>query len=302
VSPSYSKPRIGLLAIRVSTDKQGMDGDSPEAQREQGERYAATHGIVITETIILMESASHDEQPMQKVINACKVKSKGIEVVLIKSIDRFTRGGADYYGPLKKQLTALNVSLVDMYGIIGQQNVNTLEHTGFKYYWSEFNPSQKTEYLEAERAKDEMRDIMSRMIGAEIRYTQLGFWMRQPPYGFKSEMIDTNNGKRMVLVPHPDEAPFVIRLFEMRAKGIYSSQEIADELNRLGFRTRVNQVRDKYDRTKVLRVVGGCKMDVKMVDRFTHRLVYAGHTTSRSRHSLTVLFHRSCSTRPIMES
>lgn len=276
MAPSYTKPRIGLLAIRVSTDKQGMDGDSPEAQREQGERYAATHGIVITETIILMESASHEDQPMQKVINACKVKSKGIEVVLIKSIDRFTRGGGDYYGPLKRQLTALGVSLVDMYGVIGQQQVNTLEHTGFKYYWSEFNPSQKTEYLEAERAKDEMRDIMSRMIGAEIRYTQLGYWMRMPPYGFLSETVDTNNGKRTILKPHPEEAPFITRLFEMRAKGIYSSQEIADELNNLGFRTRINHVRDKYDRTKILRVVGGKKMDVKTLDRYAHRLIYAG--------------------------
>ena len=52
MSPT-SQPRIGLLAIRVSSDKQGLDGDSPEAQREQGEAYAKAHNIVITETIIL---------------------------------------------------------------------------------------------------------------------------------------------------------------------------------------------------------------------------------------------------------
>ena len=52
MSPT-SQPRIGLLAIRVSSDKQGLDGDSPEAQREQGEAYAKAHNIVITETIII---------------------------------------------------------------------------------------------------------------------------------------------------------------------------------------------------------------------------------------------------------
>ena len=166
-----SQPRIGLLVIRVSSDKQGLDGDSPEAQREQGEAYAQAHGIIITETIILLESASHEKQPMEKVIELCKDKSKGFQVVLIKSIDRFTRGGGDYYSPLKRQLTLMGIALEDMYGVIGKLQVNTLEHTGFKYYWSEFNPTQKSEYLEAERAKDEMRDIMSRMIGAEIRYT-----------------------------------------------------------------------------------------------------------------------------------
>ncbi|MCA9313446.1 recombinase family protein, partial [Candidatus Saccharibacteria bacterium] len=148
-----SQPRIGLLVIRVSSDKQGLDGDSPEAQREQGEAYAKTHGIIITETIILMESASHEEQPMEKVITLCKDKSKGFQVVLIKSIDRFTRGGGDYYSPLKRQLTVMGIALEDMYGVIGKSQINTLQHTGFKYYWSEFNPTQKSEYLEAERAK-----------------------------------------------------------------------------------------------------------------------------------------------------
>ena len=69
------------MAIRVSSDKRGLDGDSPEAQREQGEAYAKAHNIIITETIILLESASHEAQPMQKVIDACKDKSKGFQVV-----------------------------------------------------------------------------------------------------------------------------------------------------------------------------------------------------------------------------
>lgn len=39
------------MAIRVSSDKQGLDGDSPEAQREQGEAYTKAHNIIIIETI-----------------------------------------------------------------------------------------------------------------------------------------------------------------------------------------------------------------------------------------------------------
>lgn len=275
MSPT-SQPRIGLLAIRVSSDKQGLDGDSPEAQREQGEAYAKAHNIVVAETIILLESASHEVQPMQKVIDVCKDKSKGFQVVLIKSIDRFTRGGGDYYSPLKRQLTRLGIALEDMYGVIGKQQINTLEHTGFKYYWSEFNPTQKSEYLEAERAKDEMRDIMSRMIGAEIRYTQLGYWMRRPHYGFRSVKIDTKNGKRTILKPDKNEAKFIIRLFEMRAAHVYTNQQIADELNSMGFRSRVTIVRDKYDRTKIKRQIGGRKMTAKMIDQYTSKLVYCG--------------------------
>lgn len=46
------------------------------------------------------------------------------------------------------------------------------DHLGFEYKWSVYSPVKKSEILEAERSKDELRDIMSRMIGAEIRYTR----------------------------------------------------------------------------------------------------------------------------------
>ena len=46
-----SKQRNAVLAVRVSTVGQGIDGDSPEAQIEQGKRYAPTHGINITKIL-----------------------------------------------------------------------------------------------------------------------------------------------------------------------------------------------------------------------------------------------------------
>lgn len=273
--PASNRQRVGLLAIRVSSGKQKRDGDSPEEQRQRGENLAANNNVKIIDTVVLVESASHKEQPMQEIIEHCKA-NPAIEVVLIKAIDRFTRGGSAAYIKLKEQLDNLSVTLIDTFGIIDSRRVNTLEHTGFNYYWSDYSPSFKSEILEAEHAKDELRDIMTRMIGAEIRYTQLGYWMRQPPYGFTSEIVETNHGKRVILKPHLEESPFIIRVLEMRAQGIYSNQEIADELNRLGFKTRVSYVRDKYDPSKVKRILGSKPMDVKMVDRITRRLIYAG--------------------------
>lgn len=267
--------RIGLLAIRVSSGKQKREGDSPEEQRQRGESLARTQNIQIIDSVVLVESASHEEQPMQAIVEKCR-ENPAIEVVLIKAIDRFTRGGSGAYIKLKEQLDELNVTLIDTFGIIDTRRVNTLEHTGFKYYWSDYSPSFKSEILEAEHAKDELRDIMTRMIGAQIRYTQLGYWMRMPPYGFVSEMVDSNHGKRMILKPHPEESVFIRRVFEMRAQGIYSNQEIADTCNGLGFRTRKTIVRDRYDPSKIKSVHGGKLMDEKMVDRFIHRLIYAG--------------------------
>ena len=62
----------------------------------------------------------------------------------------------------------------------------------------------------------------------------------------------------------------------MRAAHVYTNQQIADELNSMGFRSRVTIVRDKYDRTKIKRQIGGRKMTAKMIDQYTSKLVYCG--------------------------
>ncbi len=265
-----------VIAIRVSTTKQGTDGDSPEAQREQLLRYAETHNLNVKEQFVFLESGSKIEQPMQLAINYCKDAKNDIQFFVIKSIDRFTRGGGSPYDQLKLQLEQINVTLVDIYGVISSQKVNTLEHLGVEYSWSKYSPSKKAEYLEAERAKDELRDILSRMIGAEVRYTRLGYWMRQAPYGFVSEKIETRNGKRTVLKPHPTEAPLVKKMFELRAVGIYSDQQICDKLNALGFKTRIRYQRSKQDRTKIVSQSGGGPLTVTALWKLARHHIYAG--------------------------
>ena len=68
----------------------------------------------------------------------------------------------------------------------------------------------------------------------------------------------------------------MIRLFEMRAEGTYTDQQIADELNRLGFQSRIQYIRDRHDKSKIIRQIGGRQMTAKMVDRYSHNLIYAG--------------------------
>ncbi len=265
-----------VAAIRVSTTKQGTDGDSPEAQKEQIERFAENKGITIKKFFVFMESASKEQQPMQEAVDYCKNPKNTIDLFIIKSIDRFTRGGSLSYDMLKTQLEASKVQLVDIYGVISSQQVNTLDHLGFEYRWSVYSPSKKSEILEAERSKDELRDIMSRMIGAEIRYTQNGYWMRQPPYGYYSEKVDTNQGKRTILRPREEEALFIRKMFELRAEGLLTDAEIVDRLNSLGYQTRVSYVRSKDDLSKVISKKGGKPLTVKSMQRIIQNTIYAG--------------------------
>jgi site-specific DNA recombinase len=274
MQPQINKNAVA--AIRVSTTKQGTDGDSPGAQKEQIERYAESRGITIKKFFVFLESASKEQQPMQEAINYCKNPKNAVDLFIIKSIDRFTRGGSLSYDLLKRQLDQSNVILVDTYGVISQEQVNTLAHLGHEYKWSTYSPSRKSEMLEAERSKDEVRDILSRVIGAEIRYTQLGYWMRRAPYGFVSEKLETQHGKRMILKPHPEEADYIIKLFEMRASGQFSDKEIARKLNDMGYRGRPQLRRAKDYKTRVVGRTEPALLDEKKLWKMVRNPIYAG--------------------------
>ena len=265
-----------VAAIRVSSVKQGVDGDSPEAQKEQIEQFAKHHNYKITKFFTFLESASKEQQPIQEAIDYCVKPKNDIQIFIIKSIDRFTRGGSYFYEDLKRQLEQSNVQLIDIYGVIGLQQVNTLEHLGIKFKWSVYSPTKKTEMLEAERAKDEMRDIMSRMIGAEIRYARMGYWVRKAPMGYVTEKTETLNGKRAILKPHPEESVWFQKMYELRCRGNLTDYQIVDEINKLGFKTRKLYHRDKHDQTKIIKVRGGNKLNVKSFRSYIQNPIYAG--------------------------
>jgi len=191
-----------VAAIRVSTAKQGIDGDSPEDQLRQIEQYALGRSAKVVKQFTFMESASKEQQPMQEAIDYCKDPKNNVQLFIVKSIDRFTRAGSYSYDMLKNQLDDCGVTLVDIYGVISNQKINTLEHLGVKYKWSEYSPTKNAEMLEAERAKDEIRDIQTRMIGAQIRYVRMGYWIRRPLFGFNNVHIETREGKRCILEPN----------------------------------------------------------------------------------------------------
>jgi site-specific DNA recombinase len=217
-----------------------------------------------------------ESQPMQNVVDYAIDPKNNIDVVIVKSIDRFTRGGSTIYDLLKSQLEPHNVDLVDIYGVISNVKVNTLEHLNVKYRWSEYSPSRKTELLEAERAKDEVRDILSRMIGAQVRYTRMGYWMRSAPYGFKSHRVETGNGKRYVLIRHSKEAPFIQKMFELRCQGHLSDTKIVEEINNLGYASRHHNRRAKTDKTQITGRIGGNKLTLKRFWLYIQNPIYAG--------------------------
>ncbi len=273
--------QFGIAAVRVSSTKQGLIGDSPEDQKAQIERFAAEKNIAVIKFFKFIESATGEIQPSQEAIDYCKEHRGTIQWFLVKSIDRFTRGGSMVYAQLKSQLVKYGVNLIDVAGIINPTTVNKLAHLGKKYNWSVDQPSHTSEMLEAERVRQEARSILVRLIGSEIRYTQLGYTARGAPPGYLSERIDTPHGSRYVYRPHHIEAEWFIAMFVLRAQNTLSDEEIVDKVNLLGFKTRKRKLRDKKNKVKVIGYIGGNPLTVKLLQRYIQNTIYAGVNTEK---------------------
>ena len=65
-------------------------------------------------------------------------------------------------------------------------------------------------------------------------------------------------------------------MFELRAEGLLTDQEIVDKLNDLGYKTRVSYIRNKDDWSRIVSKKGGKQLSVKSMQRTIQNTIYAG--------------------------
>ncbi len=287
---NQKRPTVYVVLIgRVSSTKQGLQGDSLDQQEDVMSSAVNTLAsqlnadVKVDKTFPLIKSASGgiELQPLLEVLEYFKKPKHKISFAIVKSIDRSTRGGAEVYSYIKREFSKYGVRLIDSYGVISTQTVNTLGHLGVEYAWSKREPSYIAEILMAEQAKNEVGDILTRMIGAEIGYVRSGYRVRPAPPGYMNQKQDTAHGKRTILVPHPEEANWFIKMFELRARGGLTDAQIVDEINKMGYHSRIQNRRDRDDRTMIIGKRGGVKLKVKQFLRYIQNPIYAAVNTEK---------------------
>ena len=278
INPNRRKNAVAIY--RVSSNKQFLVGNSLEEQRKLCKAVITRYNYKLVEEFELVETgADKDREDFERVLRFCKDPANKVEVLVIKSIDRFTRGGDVVYGLLKSQLASCGIEIVDAYGFI-QPEQNTLNHLEVEYDWSKYTPSENAEAMEANRAKQERRDILTRVIGAEIIYTREGYAVREAPFGFANAKTETPHGKRTIRVPRPPESDWIKMMFELRADGNMSDKEIVEAVNKKEFKTRLQKVRDRKTK-EVIGVRGGKPLTVKQMQRFIRQPIYAGYIVEK---------------------
>ena len=268
-----------VIDARVSSVKQ-LSGGGLDNQEVVCSGFSIQQNWEINEIYSKAYSGRKEEREDFELIISDLVKKQkaGIKIkyYVIKSIDRFTRNGEVTYKEMKQRLTALGIQLVDVYGTI-QAERNTLDHLGVEFSWSRFSPSESSEAMEALRGKAEVRDILTRMIGAEITQTRKGYSMRLPNDGYLNikEIIDG----RVVSVLKQDtqRAIFYKTLYEMRASGKYSDEKIADKINALGYLSKPRKIHHRQGKeNRVIGMTTPMPMTVKQLQKVVRRTMYAG--------------------------
>lgn len=265
-----------VIDCRVS-DPQQLKGGSLDDQEAIGKLVAARLGAEIAGIFKKPHSATTTErEDFQEIIDFIKGRGNSVKYYIVKSLDRLTRGGYTEYLRLKTELEKLGVEIVDAQGVI-QAKKNTLEHLGnFHYKWSDYSPSEAGEMLEAYKGKGEVRDILTRLIGAEIRLVLDGYAVRAAPDGLKNKPTLVDGKKKIVREPS-DRAHYFQKLFELLADGM-DYQEVVDRLNAMGFRTQVCNRWDRSDKEhpRVVGTSGGNPLTVKQLQRYVLQTEYAG--------------------------
>lgn len=246
-----------------------------EAQETIGRSVADRNGWTVLRVFNEPYSGRKQGRPMiDDILAFVKKSATPVHYYIFKGIDRFTRAGVVEYERLKTRLETVGVTAVDSYGLI-QPKRNTLDHLGFSYDWSVFSPSEAAEFLEAHRSKQEVRDILTRMIGAEIALVQQGYKIRPPTDGFLNRRIDLDGKKRVIEVPDPQRAPYFCEMLRLRAEGRLSDKEIVARVNAMGYTTKPHRIWDR----STGKVIGHTKpqpLSVKRLQEIILRPIYCG--------------------------
>ena len=267
-----------VVYCRVSANKQAEEGESLELQENISRGIAKIkEANILPDEKVFGEpfTGSKMSRPVfDEMMKFIKTSPKPVHYLIIRDIDRLTRGGAGDYQKIKSELEKLGVEIIDSYGLI-QPAINSLSYTGFEYDWSKFSPSSMAETIKAEGAKDERRTILTRLIGAEIGLVQKGYQIGRSNDGFINKRVYVEGKKRTIQIPCPERQDFYKEMFKLRASGTINDNEIVDRLNAMGFTTRKQKLWNKKH-TEVIGYRGQKPLAVKQLQRIIQKTIYCG--------------------------
>jgi len=202
---------------RVSTAEQAAEGYSIEEQEKQGKAVIVAKGwnYVTTFSDPGFSGRTMDRPGLQAMITA--IKEKKIDAVVIYKLDRLSRKQRDTMTIIEDVLLANDIILF---------SINETLDTSSP--WGRAMIGILSSFNQMESESIQMRTAMGRKAKAE----KGGYAGGKPPIGYR-----VSDGQLIVV---PEEAEIVRLVFKLRNSGM-TLIGIADELNRLGYKTKTGK-------------------------------------------------------------
>lgn len=267
---------------RVSTPRQAQTGEGLDIQENAIKRYCDKMGwILFPSNKVYREpfTGTNTNRPVyNEILEMLKANKKAINVkyFVFWDFDRLTRAGTLDYDKIWEDVKSFDVQLRDTTGVI-QDEKDAFEEFDFDFHydWAKARPSEDTERERVEDARKERIKILQRLIRPEIMLTQDGYHIGRPDYGFENKKVFVESKKKCIQVRNEPEAVFVEAIFKLRAEGVLSDQEICDNVNAMGYKSK-SMIKWNMDKTKQTGTLGGNKLDIKQLQNIVKRFSYCG--------------------------
>ena len=218
-----------VIYARVSTEEQAKHNFSLESQVELARKWIVDHKFELAcePFVDAGESAkTMNRKALARLLEYCRTHKEKVDAVLIYKIDRIARNMADHVA-IRSLLSQYGVRIYSVTEPIGGDNSTSKLLENVMASFAQFDNDAK-----AERTKDGIRKRVSK---GEISWVA--------PIGYSNVM---KPGGHKTIVPDPERAPVVKKLFEEYAKGIYKESEITRMANSIGFTTsKGNKIRQQ---------------------------------------------------------
>lgn len=209
-----------ILLARVSSREQ-EEGQSIPAQERRLREYADRKGLVIVEVFKITESSTKESRKeFEKIIEKIR-KSKEILALVSDTIDRVQRSFKEsvILEDLRKE------GKVEIHFIREGLILNLKSNSSEILRWD----------MGVMFARSYVLQLSDNIKRSKEQSAKNGIWMGLAPTGY---MHILNERGEKTIVPDPERASYIRRLFELYATGNYSLQKLKEEAIRMGLKSK----------------------------------------------------------------
>jgi site-specific DNA recombinase len=209
-----------IIYIRVSTKEQTENLSLP-TQLRVCEEYCRREGFEILERFSEEgESAkTTDRRELQKMLAYCRTNKGKVHFLVVFNLTRFARDKYDHFA-LRSHLKSLGISLRSATEPIDDTSTGKLME-GVLAAFAQFDND-----VRSDRTRAGMQEALRR-----------GRWTFLGPLGY----LNAPRAMRESLIPDPERAAIVRRIFKQYATGTYTKQEILQKATQWGLTNRRGQ-------------------------------------------------------------